>query len=108
MFIELTKEAWNKLQKKLEEKKITDYTVSDCTLPGDSIPHVHIDFGTGMSKSMIEELAKDVDGVFEAVANESKPKEVRKRKWDEKFHTPGQEAKGWFTGENTQEEVTYE
>lgn len=108
MFIEITKEAWNKLQKKLDDKGFTDYEASDCTLPGDSVPHVHIEFGL-LSKERRTEIAKDVDASYEEVAKESDaPKEVRRRKWDEKFHTPGQEAAGWFTGKNMEEEVTYE
>ena len=110
MFVEMTLEAWEKFKKKLEEKGYKDYEVSDCTMPNDSIKHVHIDFGK-LSKDIIKKLAKDLDISYEEIAMESKTseiKEVRTKKWDESYHMPGKEAKAFITGENMEEEVTYE
>jgi len=78
MFVEMSAEAFEKLKKKLEEMGITDYTVKDCNVPGDSIAHVHVEFGD-LPKSKAEELAKDIHGIYGLVAeksNEEKAEEI--------------------------------
>lgn len=112
MFVEMSLQAWEKLKKRLEEKGITSYTVSDCTMKNDHTQYVHIDFGV-LSKETIKNIAKDLDVSYEELAQESKENlggvtEVRKRKWDESYHMPGTEAMGFLTGANTEEEVTYQ
>lgn len=112
MFVEMSVAAWEKLKKRLEEKGITSYTVSDCTLKEDHTSYVHVDFGV-LNHEAIKNIAKDLDISYEELAVESKENvngvtEVRRRKWDESYHMPGKEAKGFLTGENMEEEVTYE
>ena len=116
MFIELTEEAYEKFKPYLERNNF-EYTVSDCTLPTDSIKHYHIDFGA-IAVETARQIALQVDSAYFGVAKESvlaekaaieaeldRPKEIRKRKWDEKSHTVAEEAYGFVTGANVEETV---
>lgn len=131
MFVELTKEAWEKLQKKLDKLGI-GYETSDCTLPNDSISHVHIEFGN-LTKVKAEEISKEIDTAYAEIAQQSileaqmiseqlmkqaeeekeinaqanDPKEHRHRKWDDRYHTLGEELMAAALGKNVEEEVEY-
>ena len=108
MFVEMTEEAFNKFKLKIDEMKL-QYSVYDCTLPTDTVPHVHVKFGDAeISKTRIEALAKNVDVAYQLVAEESKVTVKREKPWDKRQHTVTEEIEGYITGENEKEEVMYE
>lgn len=122
MFVELSQKNFEKLKKKLDEMGV-QYEVSDCTLPGEKNMVVHVELGA-LPEDVTKELNTELNEIYGASASikdynsdgvpdyvdEISPSVVerRHRKWDDKMHTPMQEAKAWFTGENQEEEVTYE
>lgn len=126
MFVEITKKVYEELKPSLIQMNV-NYEVSDCTLPQDSVAMVHLRFTGILSNAEIEKINKQIDyiygeatteqvlkkdldgnGIADVLENSSKVTEVRRRKWDDKVHTPGQEFAGYFTGANQEEEVFYE
>lgn len=121
MFTEMTQEAYEKFKAKMEAKGIS-FEASDCTLPGDSTQHVHIEFGN-LNVDLKKDIADEIDASYEQVAIESKealkkakaekeekdrdaePREERHKKWDDRMHTPREEAMGYITGAAEEEEV---
>lgn len=114
MFAEITEESWKKLKEKLDSKGYA-YEVSDCTLPGDSQPHVHIEFShIGMEKAT--EIANYIDTAYVIAAQEAKVQEQeedketsprKERHWDDKYHGIIGEAVGFMTGKNMEETDEY-
>lgn len=124
MFLERPKKDVTALIPYFKQKGIA-YEISDCTLPGEEVNMAHVEFLRELSPEEIEHInnmldnlygkdttariqTKDTDGngradIIDAEIEEqderAKEKPVRKE-WGQKMHTPLQEAKGWFTGEN--------
>lgn len=125
MFLEISKKKFeeNKMRDLLENMNI-QYEISDCTLPDEKEMMIHIEFSnlSEPQKNKIENLLenvygkdsvnkdKDGNGIPDYLDNLDGTGviEKRHRKWDDRMHTPGEEAKGFVTGANTEEEVTYE
>lgn len=123
MFLERPRKDVTALIPYFKQKGI-DYEISDCTLPGEEVEMAHIEFKRTLSPEEIEHInnlldslygkdttariqTKDVDGNgradiidAELEKQEDRKKEPDHREWDQKVHTPLQEARGWFTGEN--------
>ena len=116
MFLERPKKDVTALIPYFKQKGIA-YEISDCTLPGEEVNMAHVEFLRELSPEEIEHInnmldnlygkdttariqTKDtIDAEIEEQDERAKEKPVRKE-WDQKMHTPLQEAKGWFTGEN--------
>ena len=120
MFLETQKIYFEKLVPYLRENNIR-YEVSDCTLPGETETTLHIEFLTEIAPKQIETINNKLDeiyaktnehiidldgnGIADNIDKAVEEEEIRQqndihREWDQKIHTPLQEAKGWFTGEN--------
>ena len=69
MFIELTIDAYDKFVPYLQENGYK-YSVSDATLPNDSIKHMGIQFDY-LSKQDAEKLGKVLDSIYNGIAVES-------------------------------------
>lgn len=131
MFLEISKVKFDKLKESLDSMNIS-YELSDCTLEGEKEISVHAEFLSELSDEQkriindrIDEIygegtiersyEKDMDGdgipdiVEEKEEKEAeRPKERRRRPWDDKVHTPSESMKGYFTGEIEKEDVIYE
>lgn len=127
MFVEISKSAFEKLKARLEEMGIK-YEASDCTIPGEDIKMVHLEIDGNLSPEQVTTINNQIDAIYgnDATGRENNKDmdgngiadiledgkgqivEKRRRTWDDKLHTPGKEAKGFITGANMEEEVTYE
>ncbi len=126
MWVEMSRSYFEKLRAKLEQMHL-NLEISDCTLPGETEGKVHVELGSlnADQKTQIEqELAyiynapvyqtpegeKDVDrnGIADDKEEPEAVREVRRRPWDDRAHTAGEEALGYLSGESMREEVTYE
>lgn len=125
MFTEMTREAYEKFSRKMREKGIA-FEASDCTIPGDSQEHVHIEFGN-LNVDLKKDIADEIDASYAQVATESveaqkqalkeekeereakdrdaEPRQERHKKWDDRMHTPTEEMMGYITGAAEEEEV---
>lgn len=124
MFLERPKKDVTALIPYFKQKGIA-YEMSDCTLPGEEVEMAHVEFLRVLSPEEIEHInnmldnlygknttariqTKDTDGngradIIDAELDKQDEKTNDRpvhREWDQKVHTPLQEAKGWFTGEN--------
>lgn len=122
MFVEISRDAFEKMKKHLQEMGIA-FEVSDCTLPGEKAAQVHLEVGA-LSQEQIYEMNNLIDYIYGKNTLERDLNgnglpdylegeapvivEKRERKWDKRMHTLGEEAVGAFLGKNTEEEVTYE
>lgn len=129
MFIETTKTKYDELSKYLKEKGIS-YESSNCTLPNDKEPHVHLEFGEmneeqrdyvvqmmrTLSKQIIKDTASveekmlDVDNDGKAdyledldVETNSQNKQSHKLKRRDVTQNPVTVAKDWFFGTDEKE-----
>lgn len=119
MYVEISKEMFEKLRPHLNQIG-AKFEVSDCTLPGEMRAMVHVEILGCLSEEHVRFLNHQIDVLYEESSlNRSAEKaeqpgkckdvqEVRTRTWDNQMHTPKEEFKGWFTGENEKEEVRYE
>lgn len=120
MFVEVSRKKYEELKEMLKEMGI-DFEASDCTLPGDKEQMVHVEIAgpkilTTQQVQQINQifgvatLTEDKDGNGRPDYLDAEPQYVerRHRKWDDKMHTLGQEALGYFTGKSTEETVTVE
>lgn len=125
MFLEISKKRFEKSKmRELFENMNIQYEISDCTLQDEKEMMLHIEFSnlSAPQKEKIENLLENIygedivnkdrdgNGVPDYLDNIDQPEviEKRHRKWDDRMHTAGEEAKGFITGANTEEEVTYE
>lgn len=93
MFLETDKERAKQI-----EEYCKDNNIKYETKPVHELIHFDMEELTDEQAIMIKKLYKTLDAPAE---------EVRHRKWDERFHTVGEEIKGEFTGANREEEVDY-
>lgn len=125
MFLEISKKKFEKSKmRELFENMNIQYEISDCTLPDEKEMMLHIEFSnlSVPQKEKIENLLENIygedtvnkdrdgNGVPDYLDNIDQPEviEKRHRKWDDRMHTAGEETKGFITGANTEEDVTYE
>lgn len=97
MYINVDSKKKQQIIKKLEEMEIP-YEIKENTIPGEKIQSFEITLKRDLSDSEFSELNRAV----------AKIKQTRHRKWDDRHHTLKEEAVGWFTGKNTEEEVREE
>lgn len=92
-FLETDKERAEKMKDFFQQNNInyTSKTIHD---------YIHFDINN-LTDSQIKMIKKYYNKLEPGVI------EKRHRKWDDKFHTIGQELKGNFTGENIEEDVEY-
>lgn len=123
MFLERPKKDITAILPYLKQHHI-EYEMSDCTLPGEEVEMTHLQFTRELSPDEIRRIndmldnlygkdttsriqTNDVDGNGRADYIDAELEKEEKqndkpihREWDQKMHTPMQEAKGWFMGEN--------
>lgn len=125
MFFEITKEVFEKMKAYLTSAGY-QFEVSDCTISGEDIAHVHVEILTpNLTQLQIKEINEKIDmvnkefyhaynkddnenGIPDRLESEERLVEVRRRPWDDKTHTLKQELAGHVTGKAQEEEVTYE
>ena len=117
MFVEMSREAYLKIADKLKSNNY-QFEVSDCTLPDDNEQYVHIEF-MNLTEANIRDIAKELDLTYAQLAEESRKeeeitkeeladkdehKETAHNKWEDEYHTPLQEMKGYLTGKSSEVE----
>ena len=73
MFLEVTEEVYEKIRPMLFEMGV-EFEASDCTLEGEQVPHLHLEF-ENLTEQEAQEIAKNTDECFRLAAAESKQKE---------------------------------
>lgn len=122
MYLETSKNYFDKIAPFLKQWG-AEYEVSDCTLENEPTQMVHVEFITTLSanqritiNNFLDNLEKenvqkkgqniDLDGnglpdnLDEAIEKEENKTQTESKKWEQKYHTPLEEMKGYITGEN--------
>ena len=95
MYVELNQKQAKLVKRYLEDNELA-YKEQEIQLQGMKSPMVHLNLDRIPENHLI--IIKDI-------IDANQPKEYRRRTWDDRHHTVGEEMKGWFTGKNTEEEV---
>lgn len=101
MYVQIEKKYTGQLEDYLKSQDI-GYKISDAPLPlitATSVMVVEFD-------RLTEQQKQDILAVVKQLQIRKSP--TRHRPWEDEFHTPMEEAKGWWKGKSTEEEVEYE
>jgi DNA-binding helix-hairpin-helix protein with protein kinase domain len=96
LFVEVTDEEAGKVQEYLSGQEIA-YTSTPVSVPGMKTAKVHVEINCpeDLTDDQIAQIAADLQNIT---------RRHRHRRWDDKFHTLGEEANGYMTGANLEEE----
>lgn len=98
MYVELNPKQAKLVTRYLEDKELP-YSSEQVQLDGMKTPIIHFN---------LDQIPKEDLDIIKDIIDNNMLRERRVRKWDQKYHTISEEAAGWFTGKNTEEEVVRE